>query len=385
MNILSILLGITVLSVLVIIHELGHYLVAKRNGVEVEEFGLGFPPKVWGKIMGRGIMRTYYSFNLLPLGGFVRLKGETTASNEPGSFGAASLWVKSKITYAGVAVNLVAAMLFLGIVAAIKMPVVFDNQFMVATDSEILTDEMQIGLTNFNTPAEDAGLQPGDIVYKIGPYVVDDDASLRYALRQQAGDTVQIEYYDSSENQGVTSALDINSDDEAQQPLKNELGEIVRDSEGQPIKQGYTGSVISRYQEFKATWSAPIVGVVSALQFSWETLALLGDMVTNVFQGEFEAATAGVAGPVGIFYIFSQVDSLSTVLLLSGIISLSLAVMNFLPIPALDGGRMAVTYLYNITNRELTAEKEEAIHGAGMAFLLIIVALITVVDVQRFF
>jgi len=114
-------------------------------------------------------------------------------------------------------------------------------------------------------------------------------------------------------------------------------------------------------------------------------LVLLGDMVSNVFQGEFEAASAGVAGPVGIFYIFSQASSASMILLLAGIISLSLAVMNFLPIPALDGGRMAVTYLYAITGRELTAKKEEAIHGTGMALLLVLIALITFVDIQRFF
>lgn len=365
MSILKILLSIAILSVLVIIHELGHYLTAKRNGVEVEEFGLGFPPKVWGKTMGRGIMRCYYSLNLLPLGGFVRLKGETTSDKRPGSFGAASLWVKSKITYAGVAMNLLAAVVLLSIVAAIKMPVVFDNQFMVSGDSEIVTDRIDITFVAEDSVADDLGLEPGDQLLTINEQAVSKVDEVSQLLEQRLGQTAALTVFDYSTQSEFTYRADLPDQ---------------TDSDG-----GILGVGLQRYQEFRATWSAPIVGVVTTLQFSWETLALLGNMVTDLFQGDFESASSGVAGPVGIFYVFSQANSLSMILLLSGIISLSLAVMNFLPIPALDGGRMAVTYIYHALDRELTADREEAIHGAGMVLLLALIALITVVDVQRFF
>jgi len=365
MAVLRVMLGVIILSVIVIIHELGHYLVARRNGVEVEEFGLGFPPKVWGKKLGRGIMECYYTVNLLPLGGFVKLKGETTEDDTPGSFGAASLWVKSKITYAGVVMNLLTAFVLLSLVAAIRMPVVFDNQFMVASDTTYVADQIDINFVADDSVANELGLQPGDQLRAIDEQLVTTVQEVNQLLEQRLGEVATFTVYDIDDKQVV--------DYEAQLPVETEPYE------------GILGVGLQRYQEFRATWSAPIVGVVSTLQFSWETLVLLGDMVGNVFRGEFEAASAGVAGPVGIFYIFSQANSLSMILLLAGIISLSLAVMNFLPIPALDGGRMAVTYIYAVTGRELTARKEEIIHGAGMAVLLALIALITFVDIQRFF
>src|SRR5713101_2521932 len=102
---LVIVIIILLFSLLVILHEWGHFIAARRNGVEVEEFGIGFPPRVWGK----KVRKTLYSINLLPLGGFVRLKGEDTADNGPGTFGGASVAAKSKILLAGVGMNLLTA------------------------------------------------------------------------------------------------------------------------------------------------------------------------------------------------------------------------------------------------------------------------------------
>ena len=123
------ILAILFFVILVVIHEYGHYLVARRNGVEAEEFGIGFPPKIWGKKMGRGIFRTYYSINSLPLGGFVKLKGESDEDTAKGSYGAASFWVKTKIILAGVLVNFFAAILIFTILAMIGMPKMVDDQF----------------------------------------------------------------------------------------------------------------------------------------------------------------------------------------------------------------------------------------------------------------
>jgi len=196
MTILRVLLGVVVLSVIVIIHELGHYLVARRNGVEVEEFGLGFPPKVWGKKLGRGIMECYYTINLLPLGGFVRLKGETTEDDTPGSFGAASLWVKSKITYAGVVMNLLLAFVILSIVAAIRMPVVFDNQFMVASDTTYVTDRIDINFVAEDSVADELGLLPGDQLQAVDGQSVTTIDDVNQLLEQRLGEVATFTVYD---------------------------------------------------------------------------------------------------------------------------------------------------------------------------------------------
>ncbi|MDQ5958805.1 MAG: regulator of sigma protease, partial [Patescibacteria group bacterium] len=135
------ILGLFLFFMLVVLHEYGHFLVAKRNGVDVEEFGVGFPPKLFGKTFGKGIFKSYYTVNLLPLGGFVRLKGENDAATEKGSLGAASTNVKLRIMLAGVAVNFVAALIFFTIVAWVGMPQIVPNQFTVASDSKVIRQD----------------------------------------------------------------------------------------------------------------------------------------------------------------------------------------------------------------------------------------------------
>ncbi|MCA9333468.1 site-2 protease family protein, partial [Candidatus Saccharibacteria bacterium] len=134
MGLLLIVLGLVLFVCLVLVHEYGHYKAARRNGVEVEEFGLGFPPKVWGKRQKSGML---LSLNLLPLGGFVRLKGEHDADNEPGSYGAAPLSAKVKIMSAGVIMNLLTALIMFLLLAWIGMPQLVENQFTVASDSSV--------------------------------------------------------------------------------------------------------------------------------------------------------------------------------------------------------------------------------------------------------
>ena len=106
MLLMGILTGLIVLVVLIVVHELGHAIVARRNGVVVEEFGIGFPPKAWGKKLKNGVL---FTLNWLPLGGFVRLKGEHDAAKGKGTYGAASFWQKTKILLAGVVMNWLAS------------------------------------------------------------------------------------------------------------------------------------------------------------------------------------------------------------------------------------------------------------------------------------
>lgn len=363
------ILGLILFVGLVVIHEFGHFLVAKRGGVKVEEFGIGFPPKLAGKTMGRGIWRAYYSLNLLPLGGFVKLKGENSEDTRPGSFGAATLATKVKIILAGVGMNFLAAIVLFSIVAAIRMPVVLENQFTIPPATTIVEDRIDIVSIQPDSPAAQAQLEAGDTLVSINGEPIKNYDDVNRLAAANGGQTIDVVVKDSTQGGGAleeTKAVTLRAN--------------PQDGES------YIGIGLNRFQEQRVSpWAAPIVGLGLTVQFTGETLHLLGQAVVNIFQGNVAQAGEGVAGPVGIFNIIAQIDSVVVLLLIGGLISLSLAIMNVLPIPALDGGRLAVMLLFKAIRKPLSPKLENTIHGAGMAVLLLLVVLITIVDVKRVF
>lgn len=142
MAILLLVIGIILFIGLVVVHEYGHFIVARRNGVDVEEFGIFFPPRLYKHKTKGG---WDFTINLLPLGGFVRLKGEHDSDTKPGTFGAASLWVKSKIMAAGVIMNLITGLALFTVIALIGMPKLVDNQFTVKSDTRLVSQETLVG------------------------------------------------------------------------------------------------------------------------------------------------------------------------------------------------------------------------------------------------
>ena len=141
MSVLVLVVGLILFIALIIVHELGHFLVAQRNGVKAEEFGIFFPPKLYRRITRKGWV---FSINLLPIGGFVKLKGEHDSDTEPGSFGAASVWAKTKIMAAGVGMNLITGVILLMILAWIGLPQIIPNQFNVANASHVSNQEVLV-------------------------------------------------------------------------------------------------------------------------------------------------------------------------------------------------------------------------------------------------
>ena len=206
-EIFLLVLGILLFSGLVILHEYGHFLVAKRNGVKVNEFGLGFPPKLIGRTLGKGIFRGYYSLNLFPIGGFVRLEGENDAATSKGSYGSKSLWVKTKIISAGVIVNFLIAVLLFTILAWVGIPKLLpaepnfsDEQFSLASDTEVLEQHTFIGFVFEDSPAALADLAPGDEVVSLTDvageetHLVRDSNHLYNLTEQLAGKEVSLVY-----------------------------------------------------------------------------------------------------------------------------------------------------------------------------------------------
>lgn len=371
MAILWLIIGLILFVGLVVVHELGHFFAARRNGVEVEEFGIGFPPraKVLKKVDG-----TEYTLNWLPLGGFVKLKGEHDSDTRKGSFGAASLKNKMKILLAGVAMNVLAAFVLFTILAIFGMPKsslerlpFYDKeQFTVASDTTIVKNDTLLSYVAPDSPAADSGLQAGDEVLSIADEPIDNADELRSLVADKHGQDVAVVY-----NRGEAV----------------ELQTSVKLNDERVEGEGHFGVDPIDSTVFRATWSAPVVGAVTTAQYIDVSLRGLGYVVTSLFAGETEQATSSVGGPVATFKILSDTSSLGIlyVLFVVALISVSLAVMNVLPIPALDGGRVFVTLLFRGLKKPLTKNTEELIHGTGFMFLMALIVLITFVDVQRFF
>ncbi|MDZ7744273.1 MAG: M50 family metallopeptidase [Candidatus Saccharibacteria bacterium] len=368
MAIVLLILGILLFVGLVVVHEFGHFIAARRNGVEVEEFGIGFPPRAKVLTKKHG---TTYTLNWLPLGGFVKLKGEHDEDDTPGSYGAAKLGAKVKILLAGVGMNfLVAAILFttLALVGMPKanladLPFYDREQFSVAADTELVSSQIFVGVVE-DSPAAEAGLQSGDELQRVDGEVIERADELPAITESLRGQTVDIEYVRDGEVFKTSATLN-------------------EDANG----QGYLGVAPADAQVIRATWSAPIVGAVSTLQYTDVSLRGLGYVVQNLFAGKPEVAGEAVGGPVAVFMILSDTAAIgiAQVLFVIALVSVSLGIMNALPIPALDGGRLFVTLIFRTLKKPLNKELEERIHGTGFMVLMLLIVVITVVDIRRFF
>lgn len=372
-------IGFVLILLLVVAHEAGHFFAARRNGIEVEEFGIGFPPKA--RTLGRK-NGTEYTLNWLPLGGFVKLKGEHDSDTTPGSFGAARLIDKVKVMVAGVAVNFLIAFLLFTIIAAIGMPQLVENQFTVANNETVTRQDVLVGYIGEGSPAEQAGLELNDVMVQISEtncaeqcqiYEINQPEQLGEATESLAGKNVDIVV----ERDGQQETLNTNL-------LDRETVDASRETDD---PKGYLGVIPSEFSVKQYDlWAAPVVGAGTTAQFTGLTFKGLGSIISGLFQGDTEAATEQVSGVVGVGFIFSSSSFLGPIfmLMIVAVISLSLAIMNILPIPALDGGRLFVTLLFRAMNKPLSKETEERIHGTGFAVLMVLFVLITVVDVQRF-
>ncbi len=373
-----VIVGFLLIILLVIVHEAGHFFAARRAGIVVEEFGIGFPPRA--KILGKK-NGTTYTLNWLPLGGFVKLKGEHDADKTPGSFGATKLTDKVKVMMAGVVINFLVAYLMFTFIALVGMPKLVDNQFTVASDNRIVKQEVLAGYVEPSSPAQKAGLQNKDRIISIiengncsdcQEFTFNKSGDLGVATKALAGKAVAITILRDGKQHKLQAYLRNNKEVEA--------------SKGTANQKGYLGVIPDNYIVQRATWSAPIVGAGVTAQFTRLTFDGLGSIVTGLFHGDTKAATQQVSGIVGIGYVLSDSSFLGSIFMLMvvAVISLSLAIINLLPIPALDGGRVFVTLLYRVIKKPLTKTAEERIHGTGFALLMVLFVLITVLDVQRF-
>ena len=373
--IFGIIVGLLALTFLVVVHELGHAILARRNGVVVEEFGIGFPPRAWSKKLKNKIV---FSLNWLPLGGFVKLQGEHDSASKKGDYGAASFWVKTKILLAGVFINWLTASVLLTILAFTGLPQVVSNQFTMPGDTKVVPQLVQLSSTKSGYPAAKAGLKQRDKIVRFAGQEVKTTQSFIDMTHKYAGETVEVIY-----NRGGS-----------------EVTTHIHLREGNGI---VFGASIVQPTETQSTWSAPIVGVATTGQLTWETLRGLGQLVGGLANGvvlqltgndhakkvgseEVAAVGDSVAGPVGILGVIfpaAQQAGLTQLVMLIAVISIALAVMNALPIPALDGGRWFTMAAFRILRKPLTKEREEKIQTIGFAVLMVLIVAVTVADVGK--
>ena len=351
----SILVFLLVLSILILVHELGHFLVAKHFGVMIEEFGFGLPPRLFGKKIGE----TLYSINMLPFGGFVRLHGEN--SDEEVTYPKKSFLKKSKrkriaIIVAGVIMN------FLLAIAAFAITYSFNG---IPKD----TKDVKIVDISTSSPAQIAGIIVGDIVRKVNETSISTNEEFISLVDQVKGKKVTLEIERTVNSQKTTKKI------------------TLTPREKPPQGEGPLGVVITTTEIYYPPIALrPFYGIYYGFgdAIFWGKNVILG--FYGIFAGLFKGQVPqDVAGPVGIFALTSEASKIGIFAVINfiGILSVNLAILNVLPFPALDGGRLFFIFLEGIIGRKVLPKVEAMIHTVGMIILLALLLAVTAHDIIR--
>lgn len=362
---ITVLIFLLLLSVLVLVHELGHFIAAKKLGVKAEEFGVGFPPRVKKLFNWRG---TEFTLNWLPLGGFVRLRGEDPEIKLPrviaektGFFWAQKIWKRTLILLAGVTMNMLLAV------------VVFSVSYTVI-GIPVKTDKVFIEGVAPSSPAEKAGLGSGDQVLEI----ISPDQNIPVADTDKFIEIV---------NQNLEREIFLKIAPKDITVIKV-INIIPRSKEETPDGQGALGVVVSNielihYPWWKMPFLSAWFGLKEAFLWGVEIISGLVHMLSNlIVRGQ---VPQDIAGPVGIASVTGKIAAQGLIPLLQfmGILSVNLAIVNVLPIPALDGGRLLFLVIEKLRGRPVNPKKEYWANLIGYALLISLIVLITIHDIFR--
>ncbi len=346
------ILIIPILLVLVVVHEFGHFFAARFFDVKVEEFGVGLPPRIVGK-MYKG---TLWSLNWIPLGGFARMKDENSGGDAPDSFQVKPAYARAIILLAGIVFNLVFAGLIFSLTFALH-------------GSPTGSTKALVGGVVADSPAQAAGWQPGDQILSIAGQPISNPDELRTAVNKNLGTPVAVELL-----RGTKSVLT-----------------TVTPRANPPEKQGALGITVNTEAIYTRVpiWQAIPQGFA---EVGTGIVAIVGGLVglfTQVIHGTGNASE-NLSGPIGIAQAVGEAVQTATipawvvVARLTAFISINLAIFNLLPIPALDGGRLVFVVLEMLRRgKRVAPEREGMVHLVGMALLLTLFVLVAFLDVQR--
>lgn len=330
---LTIIAAIIVFGILVSLHELGHMAAAKSVGIRVNQFALGMGPPIFKKKKGE----TEYSIRLFPLGGYVKLEGEDEDSSDERSFNNKSIPARIFVLASGSLMNLIFAIVIL-------IFLVFMMGFPVNEIEEVIP----------GNPAEMAGLQKGDVILEIEGQPIDSWQDVLNAIGKTTKDEIQITIERNNEIQSFTSKVKID-------------------------ENGRRSIGVAAHLEHSLLKS-----ITEGFKLAFAMIGLMLEFIIGLFRGQ--SSTADVVGPVGVFHLVGEAARMGLVSVISftAMISMNLGIVNLLPFPALDGGRLIILIAQGITGKRIDPDKEGYIHFIGFVILIGLTLLVTFRDIERF-
>ncbi|MBU0545829.1 RIP metalloprotease RseP [Patescibacteria group bacterium] len=419
---ITLIIFIAILAILVLSHEFGHFIVARKNGIKVDEFGFGFPPRILGiqffkeikleKIAEQekievetkeeaGVLKetvtdtiheidkvtqsrkwrivwgnkaveklreenagregTIYSLNWIPLGGFVRIKGEDGENaQDPDSFGSKKPWQRALVLVAGVAMNILLAAVLLSVGYMVGLPQMTDQ---LSSETKVKDRRVEIMQVIPGKPAEQAGLEAGDVVVKLNNLENPRLKEMQKYVDDHRDEKISVTV--RRENEMITKSI---------QP-------VVYEETG----KGGLGVAIAEVGMVSYPWYQAIYyGFLTSFLYLKEIIVAFALFIKGLFEG---AGVGGeVTGPVGIAVMTGRVARLGFAYLVqfTAVLSLNLAIINILPIPALDGGRLLFLLIAKIRGKENNKNVEQLVHTIGFALLLLLIVAVTFHDLRAF-
>ena len=339
------LLAILLFCVMIFPHELGHFIAARRMGVKVNEFAFGMGPAIWKK---QGA-ETLYSIRLFPVGGFCAMEGEDGDSGDsadPRAFGNKKPWQKIVVLAAGSFMNIICAIVIMSLIVGIM-------GFTTTVIDEVAED----------LPARAAGIQEGDKLIQIDDTKIEQWADVSKAIQASEGNAMDVTFERNKEVKTVS--------------VVPQLKDGV-DAQGNPV-QGYALGVTCKISH------NPFMAVVDGAQATWNMVKMMFSALGQLFSGQ--AGVDELSGPVGMINMVNQTSQYGFWYygFLTALICVNLAIINMLPLPALDGGRIIFVIYTMITGKTVSEKVEGTIHMVGMALLLALMVFVTMNDITRIF
>lgn len=366
---MSIIIFLIILALLILVHEFGHFIVAKKSGIRVDEFGLGFPPKIWSKKWGG----TLYTLNAIPFGGFVKIFGEDSHGNvlsleeKETSFIYKPKWIQASVLVAGVTFNILLAwfLISLGYIVGVASPVEHSGFGTVRDIHLVITEVLQ------NSPAEKAGIKSGDSlkIISVGNSILDENditpASVQDIISNSGGKEIKLTYV---RGKGAPVSVSVTANNEIIQG-KKAIG-IAMDRIG-----------VLRLPAHLAL----VEGARSTYFLTIGTAKGIINFITGIFT--FRSDFSQVTGPIGIVGVVGDATKLgfSYLVTLTALISINLAIINLLPFPALDGGRLVFVIVEAVTRKPISPKFVRAAHFIGFSALIILMIVVSVHDLLKIF
>ena len=343
---MSIILALIIFSLIILIHELGHFLLAKRGGVTVEEFSLGMGPRLISTVKGG----TRYSLKLLPFGGFCMMLGEDEATTEEGSFASKSVWTRISVIAAGPIFNFILAFVLSVIIIG-----------------SIGVDKPVILAVSEGFPAAEAGIQKGDTILKMNGTKIRLSREVTNYVTFHQGEDVTFVYEHEGEERTVTLS-----------PEQNEGGRYI-----------FGLSTVSSYREKVGAWETLKYSAYEVKYWIQTTISSLKMLFTG------QVGINDMSGPVGVVTIIGDTYKESAadggfyiwlnMLNISILLTANLGVMNLLPLPALDGGRLVFLIIEAIRRKRIDPEKEGMVHFVGLMLLMVLMIVVMFNDIRKLF